>query len=57
EADKEKRKRDSQETGDAMKYLEIRILDSKREMDILANLYELKSMKGKQMPLLEQQWK
>ncbi|KAF5183674.1 coiled-coil protein [Thalictrum thalictroides] len=47
DADKEKRKRDSQETGDAMKYLKNRILYSKREMAILANLYELKSMKSR----------
>ncbi|KAF5179735.1 Yju2 splicing factor-like protein [Thalictrum thalictroides] len=47
EADKEKRKRDSEEMGDAMKFLENRTLDSKREMDKLANLYELKSMKSR----------
>ncbi|PIA35949.1 hypothetical protein AQUCO_03400086v1 [Aquilegia coerulea] len=47
EADKEKRKRDSEEMGDAMKSLENRTLDSKREMDILAALDEMKSMKSR----------
>lgn len=45
-ADKEKRKRDTEEMGDAMKALENRTLDSKREMDILAALDEMKSMKA-----------
>ena len=44
-ADDEKRKRDAEEMGDAMKSLENRTLDSKREMDILAALDEVKSMK------------
>ncbi|KAL5997580.1 hypothetical protein ACLOJK_008510 [Asimina triloba] len=47
EADKEKRKRDAEEMGDAMKSLENRTLDSKREMDILAALDEMKSMKSR----------
>lgn len=41
----EKQKRDAEEMGDAMKSLENRTLDSKREMDILAALDEMKSMK------------
>lgn len=47
ELDKEKRKRDADEMGDAMKSLENRTLDSKREMDILAALDEMKSMKSR----------
>ncbi|XP_058101086.1 uncharacterized protein LOC131245558 [Magnolia sinica] len=47
EAEKEKRKRDAEEMGDAMKSLENRTLDSKREMDILAALDEMKSMKSR----------
>ncbi|KAM7255693.1 hypothetical protein ACFE04_008591 [Oxalis oulophora] len=45
ESDTAKRKRDSEELGDAMKALENRTLDSKREMDNLAALDEMKSMK------------
>lgn len=44
-ADGEKRKREAEEMGDAMKSLENRTLDSKREMDGLAALDEMKSMK------------
>ncbi|XP_031271690.1 splicing factor YJU2-like [Pistacia vera] len=47
EADKEKKKRTDEETGDAMKALENKTLDSKREMDILAALDEMKSMKSR----------
>lgn len=47
EVDKEKKKRDAEEMGDAMKALENRTLDSKREMDILAALDEMKSMKSR----------
>lgn len=45
ETEKQKQKRDAEEMGDAMKSLENRTLDSKREMDILAALDEMKSMK------------
>lgn len=44
-ADEVKKKREAEEVGDAMKSLENRTLDSKREMDILAALDEMKSMK------------
>ncbi|KAI3957927.1 hypothetical protein MKW92_030408 [Papaver armeniacum] len=44
EADKDQKKRDHEEIGDAMKPLENRTLDPKREMDILAALDEMKSM-------------
>lgn len=47
EADKMKQKREAEEMGDAMKSLENRTLDSKREMDILAALDEMKSMKSR----------
>nr|XP_009596312.1 splicing factor YJU2-like [Nicotiana tomentosiformis] len=45
--EKEKQKRDAEEMGDAMKSLENRTLDSKREMDIMAALDEMKSMKSR----------
>ncbi|KAL5572013.1 hypothetical protein UlMin_021610 [Ulmus minor] len=45
--DIEKRKREADEMGDAMKSLENRTLDSKREMDIMAALDEMKSMKSR----------
>lgn len=48
EADKEKKKKDAEEMGDAMKSLENRTIDSKREMDILAALDEMKSMRARQ---------
>ena len=44
-ADKEKRKRDAEEMGDAMKVLENRAMDSKQDMDIRAALEEMRSMK------------
>lgn len=47
EADKMKQKRDAEEMGDAMKSLENRTLDSKRKMDILDALNEMKSMKSR----------
>lgn len=40
-------KRKAEEMGDAMKSLENRTLDSKREMDILAALDEVKSLKSR----------
>ncbi|CAA0808742.1 Family of unknown function (DUF572 [Striga hermonthica] len=45
--EEEKKKRTAEEMGDAMKSLENRTLDSKREMDILATLDEMKSMKSR----------
>ncbi|KAL7093343.1 hypothetical protein ACP275_11G035300 [Erythranthe tilingii] len=47
ETEEEKRKRISEERGDAMKSLENKTHDSKREMDILATLDEMKSMKSR----------
>ncbi|MCI70762.1 coiled-coil domain-containing protein 94, partial [Trifolium medium] len=47
EIDEIKKKREAEEIGDAMKSLENRTLDSKREMDILAALDEMKSMKSR----------
>ncbi|CAL5350708.1 unnamed protein product [Camellia sinensis] len=46
EANKEKQKKETKEMGDAMKSLENRTLDSEREMDILAALDEVKSMRS-----------
>ena len=43
--DKEKRKREAEEMGDAMRALENRAMDSKQDMDILAALEEMRSMK------------
>ena len=40
EVENEKRKRDAEEMGDAMKSLENRTLDSKREIDIFAGRIE-----------------
>nr|XP_043619361.1 splicing factor YJU2-like [Erigeron canadensis]XP_043619362.1 splicing factor YJU2-like [Erigeron canadensis] len=45
--EEEQRKRDAEEMGDAMKSLENRTNESKREMDILAALDEVKSMKSR----------
>ena len=45
EEEKSKQKKEADEMGDAMKSLENRTLDSKREMDIMAALDEMKSMK------------
>lgn len=44
-AETNKQQREAEEMGDAMKSLENRTLDSKREMDIIAALDEMKSMK------------
>ncbi|XP_074559672.1 uncharacterized protein LOC141815621 [Curcuma longa] len=45
--EKEKRKRAEEEMGDDMKSLENRALDSKQDMDILAALEEMRSMKSR----------
>ncbi|KAG0487652.1 hypothetical protein HPP92_009747 [Vanilla planifolia] len=45
--EKEKKKRETEEMGDAMKSLENRALDSKQDMDILAALEEMRSMKSR----------
>ncbi|CAM0881507.1 unnamed protein product [Alopecurus aequalis] len=45
--DKEKRKREDEEMGDAMRALENRANDSKQDMDILAALEEMRSMKSR----------
>lgn len=45
--DHERQKREDEEAGDAMKSLENRTLDSKKEMDIMAALDEMKSMKSR----------
>ncbi|KAI7741048.1 hypothetical protein M8C21_022477, partial [Ambrosia artemisiifolia] len=45
--EEEKKKRDTEEMGDAMKSLENRTLDSKIEMDILSALDEMKSKKSR----------
>ncbi|KAL4596123.1 hypothetical protein ACB092_12G141500 [Castanea dentata] len=42
-----KQQREAEEMGDAMRSLENRTLDSKREMDIIAALDEMKSMKSR----------
>jgi hypothetical protein len=47
EIDEIRKKREAEEIGDAMKSLEKRTLDSKREMNILAALDEMKSMKSR----------
>ncbi|KAL6553521.1 hypothetical protein OROGR_007363 [Orobanche gracilis] len=46
EMEEEKKKRTAEERGDAMKSLENKSMDSKREMDILASLSEMKSLKS-----------
>lgn len=46
-----KKQREEEEKGDAMKALENRTLDSKTEMDILASLDEVKSLKSRQAKL------
>lgn len=45
--EREKRKREAEEMGDAMKSLENRAMDSKQDMDILAALEEMRSMKSR----------
>ncbi|XP_038977473.1 splicing factor YJU2-like isoform X2 [Phoenix dactylifera] len=45
--EKEKKKRAAEEMGDAMKSLENRAVDSKRDMDILAALEEMRSMESR----------
>lgn len=46
-AERVKAKREEEEKGDAMKALENRTLDSKREMDIMTALDEMKSLKSR----------
>ncbi|KAF7033652.1 hypothetical protein CFC21_044738 [Triticum aestivum] len=45
--DKEKRKRAAEEMGDTMRALENRATDSKRDMDVLADLEETRSIKSR----------
>ncbi|GLT63156.1 hypothetical protein SLA2020_357380 [Shorea laevis] len=47
-AERQRRKREFEEMGDALKSLENKTLDFKREMDNLATLDELKSLKSRQ---------
>ncbi|KAJ3671559.1 hypothetical protein LUZ60_007638 [Juncus effusus] len=47
EVDREKRKREEEEIGDAMKTLENKARDSKYDMDALASLEEMRSMKAR----------
>ncbi|MCI49407.1 coiled-coil domain-containing protein 94, partial [Trifolium medium] len=51
EIDEIKKKKEAEEMGDAMKSLENRTLDFKREMDILAALDVMKSLKSRHMQL------
>lgn len=50
-----KRKRDDEEKGNAMKALENRTLDSKREMDVLSALDELRSLNKRKQDLTQDQ--
>lgn len=50
-----KRKRDEEEKGNAMKALENRTLDSKREMDVLSALDELRSLNKRKQDLTQEQ--
>ncbi|GJX30977.1 coiled-coil domain-containing protein 94, partial [Tanacetum coccineum] len=43
--EEEQQRRYAEEMGDAIKYLENKTLDLKREMDVLSSLDELKSLK------------
>ncbi|KAK2644901.1 hypothetical protein Ddye_020096 [Dipteronia dyeriana] len=47
EEDKQTKKKEAEELGDSMKALENRSLDSKRQMDILDGLCEMKSLKSR----------
>lgn len=53
--DDSKRKRDDEEKGNAMKALENRTLDSKREMDVLSALDELRSLNKRKQDLTQEQ--
>lgn len=53
--DDSKRKRDDEERGNAMKALENRTLDSKREMDVLSALDELRSLNKRKQDLTQEQ--
>lgn len=54
-AGESKRKREDEEKGNAMKVMENRTLDSKREMDVLSALDELRSLNKRKQELTQEQ--
>ncbi|GMH39122.1 hypothetical protein BSKO_07020 [Bryopsis sp. KO-2023] len=54
-AGESKRKREDEEKGNAMKAMENRTLDSKREMDVLSALDELRSLNKRKQELTQEQ--